>query len=136
MVTTIAEFKGGMKFDVELLGHTIRMDADEEFGGEDYGPAPKPFVLSALAGCTGMDVVAILGKMQMPYDSFRIEVDGETTDEHPKVYKTIRLRYIFTGADLDESKINKAVKLSQDKYCGVSAMLKQVAEVSYEVILN
>ena len=83
-----------------------------------------------------MDVVAILGKMQMPYDNFRIEVDGETTNEHPKVYKTIHLRYIFSGSELDEGKINKAVKLSQDKYCGVSAMLKQVADVSYEVILT
>ena len=128
--------RDGLAFDAELNGHSITLDAAAAAGGTDYGPTPKPLLLTSLAGCTGMDVASILAKMQMPYDGFLVEVDGDLSDEHPKVYTAIRLRYVFTGAELDEAKINKAVKLSQEKYCGVSAMLKQITELSYEVLLN
>jgi len=83
-----------------------------------------------------MDVASILGKMKMPYDSFAVEVDAETTDEHPKVYKSITVRYIFTGSELDRGKIEKAVKLSQEKYCGVNAMLGKTATISAEIITD
>ena len=83
-----------------------------------------------------MDVASILGKMKMPYDSFSIEVDADTTDEHPKVYDRIALRYVFTGSELDEKKIEKAVRLSQEKYCGVTAMLSKTAEIDYEIVTN
>ncbi len=128
--------RDGLAFDAELNGHSITLDAAAAAGGTDYGPTPKPLLLTSLAGCTGMDVASILAKMQMPYDGFTVEVDGDLSEEHPKVYTAIRLRYVFTGAELDEAKINKAVKLSQEKYCGVSAMLKQITELSYEVLLN
>ncbi len=128
--------RDGLAFDAELNGHSITLDAAAAVGGTDYGPTPKPLLLTSLAGCTGMDVASILAKMQMPYDGFTVEVDGDLSEEHPKVYTAIRLRYVFTGAELDEAKINKAVKLSQEKYCGVSAMLKQITELSYEVLLN
>ena len=133
---TRAELTEDLSFEIELQGHRFTVDSDEAFGGKDRGPRPKPLVLSALAGCTGMDVASILGKMKMPYDSFAIEVDGELTDEHPKVYKTITVRYIFTGNELDRGKIEKAVNLSQDKYCGVSAMLGKTAEIKAEIITN
>lgn len=126
----------GMSFEGELAGHKIPLDADPSVGGKDYGPTPKPLLLTSLAGCTAMDVTSILGKMQMPYDSFEVEVDGDTTDSHPKTYSAIRLRYVFTGSELDEAKIEKAVRLSQEKYCGVSAMLKQVSNVDYEIVMN
>lgn len=126
----------GLSFDGELQGHKIPLDADPSVGGKDYGPTPKPLMLTSLAGCTGMDVAAILEKMQMPYDSFEVQVEGDTTDQHPKRYSDIRLRYVFTGSDLDQAKIEKAVKLSQEKYCGVSAMLKDVSTVDYEIVLN
>jgi len=128
--------RGGLAFDAELEGHSIRLDAAPAVGGAEYGPTPKPLMLTSLAGCTGMDVASILAKMQMPYDGFSVEVDGDLSDEHPKVYTAIRLRYVFTGSELDEAKIHKAVKLSQEKYCGVSAMLKQITDLSYEVVLN
>ncbi len=128
--------RDGLAFDAELNGHSITLDAAAAAGGTDYGPTPKPLLLTSLAGCTGMDVASILAKMQMPYDGFTVEVDGDLSEEHPRVYTAIRLRYVFTGAELDEAKINKAVKLSQEKYCGVSAMLKQITELSYEVLLN
>ena len=126
----------GMSFDGELAGHKIPLDADASVGGQDYGPTPKPLLLTSLAGCTAMDVTAILQKMQMPYDSFEVQVEGDTTESHPKTYSAISLRYVFTGSELDEAKIEKAVRLSQEKYCGVSAMLKQVSKVDYEIALN
>jgi putative redox protein len=128
--------KEGMAFDVDVQGHSFRFDAASAFGGKDYGPSPKTLVLSALAGCSGMDVAAILRKMQMPFDSFAVEVDGVLTEEHPKVYSDIAVKYIFSGQNLDTEKIEKAVNLSLDKYCGVSAMLKKTAKITYEIIKN
>lgn len=125
-----------MAFDVDLLGFPFKIDADEQFGGKGYGPVPKPLVLSALAGCTGMDVVAILNKMQMPFEGFEVSVDGDLTTEHPKVYHSIRIQYKFAGPKLELEKIQKAIKLSLDKYCGVAAMLKKTATITFEVVLN
>ena len=133
---TIAEWKGGMEFDIELQGHHFTIDADESVGGSDKGPRPKPLVLSSLAGCTGMDVVYFLRKMRMEWDTFKLEVKGELTDKHPKVFDEIILRYIFTGKDLNIEKIEKAVKMSQEKYCGVTAMLNKTANINYEIVLN
>ncbi len=136
MAITKITWKEGMAFDVDLLGFPFKIDADEQFGGKGYGPVPKPLVLSALAGCTGMDVVAILNKMQMPFQGFEVAVDGELTPEHPKVYHSIRIQYQFSGPKLELEKIQKAIKLSLDKYCGVAAMLKKTASITYEVYLN
>ena len=83
-----------------------------------------------------MDVVSILNKMQMPFDRFEIGIDGETTDQHPKVYNKIVVVYRFWGENLDEAKIDKAVRLSQDKYCGVSETLRQLADLDYSIELN
>ena len=128
--------RDGLSFDADLEGHHIKLDAAEAVGGKNYGPTPKPLMLVSLAGCTGMDVAAILEKMQMPYDSFEVEVDGDVGESHPKTYTDIRIRYVFEGNELDQEKIEKAVKLSQEKYCGVSAMLKEATNVSYEIVTN
>ncbi len=133
---TKAELKAGMAFDIELHGHKLRVDADSEFGGTDYGPRPKALVLSALAGCTGMDVVSILNKMKMQFDSFSLEIDADQASEHPKVYTRVTIRYIFTGANVDRAKIEKAVTLSLEKYCAVASMLKQTATIDYEIITD
>ena len=133
---TIAEWKGGMEFDIELQGHHFTIDADDTVGGSDKGPRPKPLVLSSLAGCTGMDVVYFLRKMRMEWNSFKLEVKGELTDKHPKVFKEIMLHYIFTGDNLNIDKIEKAIKMSQEKYCGVTAMLNKTAAINYEIVLN
>lgn len=125
-----------LAFDLELQGSTIKVDADPGVGGKDYGPRPKPLVLSSLAGCTGMDVASILGKMKVPYDSFELEIEGDLAEEHPKTFTAVRIRYIFTGDDLDRRKIDKAITLSLDRYCGVAAMLKKSATIDYEIVLN
>lgn len=127
---------GNMAFEAESGPYKILMDADEGVGGNGMGPKPKPLLLSALAGCTGMDVVAILKKMQVNFDSFSMSVDGELTEEHPRYFNKIRMVYKFTGKDLPYSKIEKAVTLSQEKYCGISAMLGKAAEITYEIELG
>ena len=123
----------GMAFETEITGHKVLMDANEDFGGRDGGPRPKPLIIAALTGCTGMDVVSILKKMHVEVDSFEIKTETEMTEEHPKTYSKIHLIYEFSGKDLDEGKIKKAVSLSQDKYCGVSELLKKGLELSYEI---
>ena len=134
--TTTITHTEDLAFEAELQGHKIALDADAQFGGKDRGPRPKPLMLTALAGCTGMDVASIVGKMRMPFDTFKVEVSGETNDEHPIVYTRIHIKYIFTGNELDRDKIEKAVKLSREKYCGVSAMYEKFAEVTHEIVLH
>ncbi len=133
---TVATWEGDMAFDIELQGHHFTIDADETVGGHNRGPRPKPLVLSSLAGCTGMDVVYFLKKMRMEWDTFKLEVEGELSDGHPSVFNKIKIKYIFTGNNLEKNKIEKAVKLSQTKYCGVTAMLEKTAEIEYEIVLN
>jgi len=133
---TVAKWTGGMAFDIELQGHRITVDATAEAGGRDLGPSPKSLLLAGLAGCTGMDVVAILRKMGQEWDSFNLQIEAQTSEKHPKVYTDIRINYIFSGKNLSKDKIEKAVNLSQDQYCGVSAMLKGSASISYKIIIE
>jgi putative redox protein len=133
---TTVTWSEDLAFNVELDGHNFMVDADAEFGGKDRGPKPKGLLLSALAGCTGMDVASLLAKMKMPFDSFSLEVQGELAGEHPKSYTDIVIRYIFRGNELDRDKIEKSIKLSLDKYCGVYAMLTKAANLRYEIVQN
>lgn len=122
-----------MGFEAEVEGHRIRMDAGAEGGGGDSGPRPKPLLLVAAAGCTGMDVASLLRKMRVQVEGFEMEVEGDVTEDHPKVYSSIRLVYRFRGQGLDKAKIEKAVELSQTRYCGVGAMLKKAVPYSYRI---
>jgi len=132
--TVTCSWKEKMAFESEVTGHKIRLDAEESVGGENSGPRPKALLLSALAGCTGMDVISILRKMKMEPSFFNLRVEAEMTDEHPKIYNKIRLVYEFKASDeLDEHKVETAVGLSQEKYCGVSAMLREAADLTYEI---
>ncbi len=126
----------GMAFETEISGHKLIVDAHDEVGGEDRGPRPKPLIMAALSGCTGMDVVSILKKMQVAYDGFEIVMDSEMTDEHPKTYTKIHMTYIFKGKDLPLAKVEKAVKLSQERYCGVIDMLNKILDLTYEIKLE
>lgn len=121
---------GGIAFKSIVDHHEIIMDAHTEFGGTDQGSTPKPLLLTSLSGCTGMDVMSLLKKMRI-----EIKVTGTLTEEHPKHYSHIHLQYIFTGKNLDRKKIDKAVNLSQERYCGVSFMLGQVANLEYNITI-
>jgi putative redox protein len=116
-------------------GETLFMDAPDE-GIENKGLRPKALMLSSLAGCSGLDVVSLLKKMRAEVNDFKMVVHGELTEEHPKYYHKVVIEYHFYGNDLQEDKINKAVKLSVDQYCGVMEMFRQFAKVSTEVYLH
>jgi putative redox protein len=122
-----------MTFESKVGDHTIMMDAGPKVGGNNQGSRPKPLLLTSLAGCTGMDVVSLLKKMRVDFKDLQIDVQGELTEEHPKFYHKIHIIYILKGTDIDRAKVEKAVQLSQDKYCGVSAMLRKAAEITYEI---
>jgi putative redox protein len=123
-------WKGNMLFESDNpSGHKVLMDTSEENGGTNSGLGPKAMMLSSLAGCSGLDVVSILAKMKTEVDDFKMEVEGLLTDEHPKYYHTVTVDYHFYGNDLDETKINKAVNLSVEKYCGVMEMFRKFAKV-------
>lgn len=126
----------GMSFESEVNGHKIIIDAVKEVGGQDKGPRPKPLMLLALAGCTGMDVVSILDKMRVKLDDFAVEVEAEMTEEHPKHYNKMKVIYKFWGKDLPVEKLEKAVNLSDERYCGVSAVYKKAIEMSHEIRIN
>ncbi|HNV96310.1 MAG TPA: OsmC family protein [Bacteroidales bacterium] len=126
-------WKGNMAFEAIVNDLPLMMDAAEEFGGQNLGPRPKELLLASVSGCTGMDVVAILKKMQVELESFNMEIEADMTEEHPKHYTKMHLIYEFKGKNLDRSKLEKAVTLSQDKYCGVSFMFKKFLEFTYEI---
>jgi len=122
-----------MKFSTELDGHKLVLDAAEDNNGHNEGPRPKALMMVALAGCTGMDVVSILKKMQVNLTYFNLKVEGDIRDEHPKKFEAIKVIYEFKGKDLDYNKLEKAVNLSVDKYCGVNANYKDAMKMSYEI---
>lgn len=122
-----------LAFEVNVDGHKITIDAKTEVGGTDKGPPPKPLMMVALAGCTGIDVASLLKKMRVEFEEFNVKVEGDITEEHPKHFSGMHIIYEFTGKDLPVDKIKKAIELSQDKYCGVSATYKKTMDLSYEI---
>ncbi|MFC1887323.1 OsmC family protein [Candidatus Cloacimonadota bacterium] len=125
-----------MAFEAQQDGHTIILDASEEVGGENRGCRPKSLLLSGLAGCTGMDVVSILKKMKITEYKLNIKVTADLTSEHPKIFKDIIVKFEFTGENLPWDKLEKAVELSETRYCGVSAMLNKAAEIVTLITIN
>ena len=93
-------------------------------------------MLSSLAGCSGLDVVSLLKKMKVEIDDFKIVTTAELTDEHPKYYHKVKVDYHFYGKELNEKKIEKAVNLSIDRYCGVFEMFRQFAKMETEIHLH
>lgn len=126
-----------MAFEADVNGHKIILDSAEAVGGENRGPRPKPLLLAALAGCTGMDVISILKKMRVEIEAFNVFVEGDLTEEHPKQFSQMRVIYEFKGTDLPMDKLEKAINLSEERYCGVSAMYKKAIGITTEIrIIN
>ncbi len=123
----------GLAFETEVSGEKIIIDAVEKVGGNNRGPQPKPLMLVALAGCTGMDVISILNKMRVEIKKFNVRVEGDLTEEHPKHFTKMNIIYEFAGKNLQISKLEKAVNLSQDRYCGVSYNYRNAFELTYEI---
>jgi putative redox protein len=112
--------------------HWAVFDAPEEIDGQNGASRPMEMVLIAMGGCTGMDLGSLFKKMQVDYDRLEIKIHAERATEHPKIFTEIKLKYLITGKKADEEKIKKAIDLSMEKYCSVTAILRKSAKVSYE----
>ncbi|MFT3701236.1 MAG: OsmC family protein [Agriterribacter sp.] len=130
------QWMGKMQFNALVNGHTIIMDAPERVGGEDNGPIPKPFVLTALSGCTGMDVIALLRKQGKELKELNLKVSGEISKQQPIEYVSANIIYEITGDPQDEQAAKEAVLYSQEKICGVSHMLKKIMPVTWQITYN
>ncbi len=131
MTKTITTWKKDHEFESDHEGQKIQID-----GSAKKGHGPKALLLSAIAACSGVDVVDILTKMRVVFSSLVIEVEADQTDEHPKVYKDINIVYKLKTAKENEDKVRKAVDLSLEKYCGVSAMLKKNSPIHYTIVIE
>jgi len=116
--------------------HWITMDGPENFGGSDAGIRPKELILLSLAGCTGSDVIVILQKKKVKLDDFEMNITAEMADEHPQVYTKINIEFVFYGKDIQEKDVERAIELSQTKYCSVTHMLNKSVEIthSYKIV--
>ena len=116
--------------------HWITMDGPENFGGSDAGIRPKELILLSLAGCTGSDIVVILQKKKVKLDDFEMNITAEMADEHPQVYTKINIESVFYGKDIQEKDVERAIELSQTKYCSVTHMLNKSVEIthSYKIV--
>lgn len=113
-------------------GHEIKMDAAIEVGGTNSGARPMELLLNALAGCTGIDIINILHKMRLNPVAFSMEVEGSRAEEHPKRFTDIHIHYLLEG-DLPEAKVERAIRLSEEKYCSVSHTLNAKITMSYSI---
>jgi len=129
-------WESGMAFEVDQEGHRFLIDVPGSDGAPTRGPRPKGLLLAGLGGCTGIDVVSILEKMRVPFEGLEIQVSADQSEDHPKVFTAIRVRYSFKGRNLPMDKLERAVQLSQEKYCGVSAMLGKTAAITTEIVVE
>jgi putative redox protein len=116
--------------------HWITMDGPEDFGGSNAGIRPKELILISLAGCTGSDVASILQKKRVKLDGFEMNITADVAEEHPQVFTKISLEYVFYGKNLPVKEIERAIELSQTKYCSVTAMLQKAMPIehSYRIV--
>jgi len=121
-----------MGFETDLDGHKITIDTATD-DGKNRGPRPKKLMLVSLAGCTALDVISILKKMRVEPSYFNVRVEGDMQEEHPKKFTKMHVVYEFKGDNLPMDKLQKAVDLSAERYCGVSATLQDAMEVSHEI---
>ena len=127
-------WKEKMKFDASSGQNVASMDTKSPIG-EDTAMTPKEYLLSALCGCTAMDVISFMRKYKQPVQAFEVRVSAEKNNEHPIVFTKAHLIYALTG-ELDVEKVKEAVHLSKTKYCGVSAMLGKAFPISYQIDIN
>ncbi len=125
-------FDSGLSFISTIDQHSLTMDASA-ISSEELGPSPKKLMLAALAGCTGIDVVSILEKMKVEFTDLNISVKAALTEEHPQIYKTVDVVFEIKINENDRPKMEKAVALSKDKYCGVSAMFNSFAHLNWTI---
>ena len=131
-LTVRATLETGMRFDVETgSGHHILLDATEHNGGQNKGPNPMEMLLVGLAGCAGMDIISILRKKRQDITAYEIPIHGGRTEEYPRVFVEITIEHIFTGHTLQAEAVQRAVDLTEEKYCGARAILRKTAKLMH-----
>lgn len=131
-MTVRATLETGMRFDVETgSGHHIILDAAEHNGGQNSGPQPMEMLLVALAGCSGMDILTILRKKRQDITGYELRIHGTRAEEHPKVYLDITLEHVFSGHNIRPEAVERAIELTEERYCGASAMLGKTATIGH-----
>lgn len=127
-------WQGGMEFLASAdSGHSITLDAAPDVGGQDHGSRPMELMAMSLAGCTAMDVISILSKKRQQVTGFEVQALARRAGEHPKVFTEIELRYIIRGHNIDPAAVQRAVSLSEEKYCPAQAMLRLVAPITLTI---
>lgn len=120
----------GMRMIAEANGSPgIVLDSKGEFGTHS-GPTPMELVLMGLAGCTGMDVISIMAKKRQPMTNLQVKIEAENADTHPMVYTKIHIEYIAYGTGISESALERAIELSEERYCSVQAMLRPTVDIT------
>lgn len=128
---TVTTWKQHHEFESDHDGNKINID-----GNKKNGFGPKALLLAGLAGCSGVDVVDILEKMRVAFTDLVIEAEADQTEEHPKVFKEILITYKIKTDQENEDKVKKAIDLSLEKYCGVSAMLRKNSSINYKLVIE
>ena len=136
MKADIVQVKGLTFVGKASSGHWVPMDGPADFQGSDSATRPKELILIGLGGCTGADVASMLNKMRENVTKFEISIKAESATEHPKVFTKIHITYRFWGNDLKEANIKKAIDLSQERYCSVSAMLVKSVDITHSFEIN
>lgn len=129
-------WKGNMQFESTNPGGSLKIDVGEDLGGNNDGLRPKALMLSALAGCSGLDVASLIKKIKLEVEGFSIDTEGFLTDTEPAIYNKVVLTYNFTGNNLNKEKLKRAVDLSVEKYCGVLEMFRAFAEIEIQINFN
>ena len=134
--TIQARLLNDLSFEVDVDGHKLYLDTALEHGGKNLGPRPKLLMMVALAGCTAMDVISILRKKRQDVTGFEVKLDAKQADEHPHIFTDIHVKYIVRGRNLKPQAIERAIELSETRYCPAHAMLSKAATVdhSYEIV--
>lgn len=125
-----------MAFDgLSGSGFHIPLDTAPESGGENQGSRPMELFLVGLAGCTAMDVISILQKKRQQVTGFEVKVHGERAEEHPRVITDITIEYVVKGKNIDPAAVERAIELSETRYCPANAMLSKTAKIEHKITI-
>lgn len=116
--------------------HVTVMDTSPDHGGDGTAPSPMELVLMGLAGCSGVDIISILNKKRIAFDTLDMEISAERAADHPKVFTEVTVDYIFSGKDLSPKPLEDAVRLSVEKYCSVAGMVSKTANLNWNVVIR
>jgi putative redox protein len=128
----------GLSFtgSAEVSGFSLPLGADPEVGGQNNGFRPLELLLVGLAGCTGMDVISILAKKRQEVTAFEVRAHAEQAGDHPRVFTRITIEYLLTGRNIDRASVERAVELSETRYCPAQAMLRKAAGIEMKITIR